>query len=151
MHPLVQVSALWNGEAYAGETGDVVRPPNPSSARTLSANQRPPLAPKRTPPPGSRPIAGQHLIVARARPQVRMNMPDADTVVLSGEAGGEACASTRDNSGGNSCASQLAGGSTCLKHLSYKDCDAACGLCECSTAEGTTRGHCSGHGSCQAT
>jgi len=64
------------------------------------------------------------------------------------------CTSTRDNGGGNSCASQMTNGNSdqnCQNYLLWKDCDQACNLCACSTASGTTRGHCSGHGTCSAT
>lgn len=40
--------------------------------------------------------------------------------------------------------------STCRHELVLKDCDRQCGLCACSTAHGTNREHCSGHGSCSA-
>ena len=60
------------------------------------------------------------------------------------------CVNTRDKTG-NSCASQLSSGSTCVDYLGWKDCDSSCNLCACSTAEGTNREHCSGHGTCEAT
>lgn len=49
-----------------------------------------------------------------------------------------------------SCAEQLNLGGACVNYLSYKDCDKECGLCPCSTAAGTTKEHCSGHGICEA-
>ena len=53
-------------------------------------------------------------------------------------------------SNGNTCASQLSGTSSCKDYLSWKDCDKECNLCACSTATGTTKEHCSGHGTCEA-
>ena len=61
------------------------------------------------------------------------------------------CVNTRDNGGGFKCSTQLGWGSTCVDYLAWGDCDAECGLCACSTAHGTTRQHCSGHGKCEAT
>ena len=61
------------------------------------------------------------------------------------------CANTRDNGGGKTCVTQLKAGSSCQKFLGWKDCDRQCNLCACSTASGTKREHCSGHGTCEAT
>jgi len=60
------------------------------------------------------------------------------------------CTNARDNRGGHSCAHQLQTGNTCQQYLQWKDCDAACNLCSCSTAIGTTSEHCNGHGTCTA-
>lgn len=49
------------------------------------------------------------------------------------------------------CSHQLKGGSSCDNYLVWKDCDYECDLCECSTATGTNKEHCSGHGTCNAT
>ena len=61
------------------------------------------------------------------------------------------CVNTRDNGGGNTCVEQLNFGSSCKNHLRWKDCDRQCLLCACSTASGTRKEHCSGHGTCKAT
>ena len=61
------------------------------------------------------------------------------------------CENTRDNGDGNKCELQLKTTTTCEKHLGWKDCDKSCNLCACSTASGTTKEHCSGHGTCEAT
>ena len=61
------------------------------------------------------------------------------------------CENTRDNGVGYSCEAQLNAGSSCQKFLRWKDCDRQCNLCACSTASGTKREHCSGHGTCEAT
>ena len=60
------------------------------------------------------------------------------------------CVNTRDNGNGNTCTFQLSKGTSCKNHLGWKDCDARCYLCACSTASGTTTEHCSGHGTCEA-
>ena len=39
---------------------------------------------------------------------------------------------------------------TCGNYLVWKDCDSSCNLCACSTAKGTKKEHCSGHGKCYA-
>ena len=62
----------------------------------------------------------------------------------------ETCVNTRDNGNGHSCVNQIKWGSTCVNYLEWGDCDQECGLCACSTAIGTTREHCSGHGECEA-
>ena len=41
-------------------------------------------------------------------------------------------------------------GNSCQNYLGWKDCDMACNLCACSTATGTKKEHCSGHGKCEA-
>ena len=61
------------------------------------------------------------------------------------------CANTRDNGGGKTCVTQLNAGSSCQKFFGWKDCDRQCNLCACSTASGTGKEHCSGHGTCEAT
>ena len=61
------------------------------------------------------------------------------------------CINTRDNGQDNTpCYPFSSDGSTCQNYLVYKDCDSSCLLCACSTASGTTREHCSGHGTCEA-
>ena len=63
----------------------------------------------------------------------------------------DTCVNTRDNDPmANSCSSQLGGGSTCVNYLKWKDCDASCNLCACSTASGVNRQHCNGNGVCEA-
>ena len=61
------------------------------------------------------------------------------------------CPNIRDRGIGNKCAFQLEKTTTCENHLKWKDCDKTCNLCACSTAFGTTKEHCSGHGTCEAT
>ena len=62
------------------------------------------------------------------------------------------CTNTRDNNfGAFKCSDQLKGGkNSCNDYLRWKDCDAECNLCACSTAHGTNEEHCSGHGTCVA-
>ena len=61
------------------------------------------------------------------------------------------CENARDNGDGRTCAFQLRKGSSCKNYLGWKDCDKSCNLCACSTASGTKKEHCSGHGTCEAT
>ena len=61
------------------------------------------------------------------------------------------CANTRDNGGGDTCFHRLNNGFHCQDYLRWKDCDRQCNLCACSTASGTGKEHCSGHGTCEAT
>ena len=44
----------------------------------------------------------------------------------------------------------MAAGQTCEDFIRWGDCDLHCNLCACSTASGTNREHCSGHGTCEA-
>ena len=62
----------------------------------------------------------------------------------------DGCVNTRDNGGGANCSTQLEAGESCQGFLKWKDCDRACSLCACSTASGTIKEHCSGHGICRA-
>ena len=62
----------------------------------------------------------------------------------------DSCINTRDNGGDIKCAGQLKNKGSCQKYLGWKDCDRACNLCACSTASGTSKEHCSGHGTCKA-
>ena len=60
------------------------------------------------------------------------------------------CVNIRDNGRGNTCSHQLKSGESCWNYLEWKDCDKSCNLCACSTASGTIKQHCSGHGTCLA-
>jgi len=67
------------------------------------------------------------------------------------------CVNTRDKWGHfNTCSAVKQGKwlsaamATCTNYLKWKDCDNHCNLCACSTASGTTKQHCSGHGKCEA-
>ena len=61
------------------------------------------------------------------------------------------CINTRDNGYRlHTCEFQLRHRSSCKEYLGWKDCDKECNLCACSTATGTFRQHCSGHGTCDA-
>ena len=62
----------------------------------------------------------------------------------------DGCVNTRDNGGGANCSTQLESGESCQSFLKWKDCDRSCSLCACSTASGTIKEHCSGHGKCRA-
>ena len=61
------------------------------------------------------------------------------------------CVNTRDNGKGETCVDRLNNGYTCKNLITWKDCDRYCNLCACSTASGTGKEHCSGHGTCEAT
>eukprot|EP00928_Gymnodinium_smaydae_P054119 TRINITY_DN3794_c0_g1_i1.p1 TRINITY_DN3794_c0_g1~~TRINITY_DN3794_c0_g1_i1.p1 ORF type:complete len:3080 (-),score=568.50 TRINITY_DN3794_c0_g1_i1:116-9355(-) len=63
----------------------------------------------------------------------------------------KACVNTRDAAGSTQTCRLLLRSQTCSDFLTRKSCDNACGLCACSTASGTQKQHCSGHGTCKAT
>ena len=63
------------------------------------------------------------------------------------------CVNARDNDAEKtntkgSCATRLRDGTTTCQQT--KGCDSSCNLCACSTASGTTKEHCNGHGTCEA-
>ena len=67
---------------------------------------------------------------------------------------GNTCDNARDHTeGAVSCYSQIQHGNTCVNYLAWKDCDAACDLCACSTGDGSKGEieHCHGNGVCEAT
>merc|ERR1711962_724441 len=68
------------------------------------------------------------------------------------ETRGGTCTNTRDNTKDYAkCSDQLKEGkSSCNQYIRWKDCDAECNLCACSTAAYTNKEHCSGHGTCDA-